>query len=195
MNKRLLNLLNGRPELLKYVKQSRNMERKKMAWNLIVNQKKYANMDLEWYKSKEAYAILKKVLMKLVNEQLGGMGVFSCFGQNCNPDEEYQTEMADKIIKQYDMHQAPNIFRMIRLYKSFIRYPNSKLLNDSELKPILKEFHKSIMILLLENKQNQTRRFQTRVANFLPGYDKDYDIFVTSLLSKSYNTTLALTRY
>ena len=73
MNKRLLTLLNNHPELLKYVKQSRNMERKKIAWNLIVNQKKYANMDLEWYKSKEAYTILSKVLMKLVNEQLGGL--------------------------------------------------------------------------------------------------------------------------
>ena len=99
MNKRLLALLNGRPELLKYVKQSRNMERKKMAWNLIVNQKKYANMDLEWYKSKEAYAILKKVLMKLVNEQLGGLP--NLFSKDPSKKAEKRTEELRQKYSQY----------------------------------------------------------------------------------------------
>jgi hypothetical protein len=99
MNKRLLMLLNGRPELLKYVKQSRNMERKKMAWNLIVNQKKYATMDLDWYKSKEAYAILSKVLMKLVNEQLGGLpGLFS---RDSSKKAEKRTEELKSKFGQY----------------------------------------------------------------------------------------------
>ena len=99
MNKRLLTLLNGRPELLKYVKQSRNMERKKMAWNLIVNKKKYATMDLDWYKSKEAYTILKKVLMKLVEEQLGGLpGLFS---KDYSKKAEKRTEELKSKFGQY----------------------------------------------------------------------------------------------
>lgn len=154
MNKRLLNLLNGRPELLKYVKQSRNMERKKMAWNLIVNQKKYANMDLEWYKSKEAYAILKKVLMKLVEEQLGGMGILSCFGPNCNPEEKEQKEEAKVILDMsIPFTSRAKLRSMTWLYESLKRYPNEKLESNEKLMKILEDNKPSILAYIEDKKQ------------------------------------------
>ena len=143
MNKRLLNLLNGRPELLKYVKQSRNMERKKMAWNLIVNQKKYANMDLDWYKSKEAFAILKKVLMKLVNEQLGG--VFSCFGSNCDKGlENTQKFIADEILRDPEAKKEITKKHIARLIDSLNKYPNPRLENNRTLMKILDDHRTAI---------------------------------------------------
>lgn len=145
MNKRLLTLLNGRPELLKYVKQSRNMERKKMAWNLIVNQKKYANMDLDWYKSKDAYAILRKVLMKLVNEQLGGVGIFSCFGSNCDKElADTQKFMADEILRDPEAKKQITKNHIARLIDSLNKYPNPRLENNRTLMNILDDHRTAI---------------------------------------------------